>query len=183
MKLQRTRYNDANRDVILLYIESGGNDEEIILSDKQKELLDRWRFADEKINEQKYKRNQIADFIIGKYGGSRDTAFRDIVNAQYVFSSGYPLNKQHMIGARIEFLQKKINDCYLQKDAHAAAKLEKELRLYILHYPDTTPPHSPKNIILSFSKNVFVTKSDMTFEDAILQSDEIIKQLEDKDDF
>lgn len=183
MELQKTRFNDANREDILNYLLQGGDSSEIILSDKQNELLKRWRFADEKLSENKYRREQVAQFIMATYKVSRDTAYKDIVNAQYVFSSSYPLNKQHLIALRIEYLQKKITDAYLDKDGLVAAKLEKELREYIKMYNDYVAPRTPKKINYIFQQNILQTKEPLTAEEAFTEADEILKELEDKDDF
>lgn len=183
MDLPKKRYNEEGRDEIINFLAGGGEGSGIELSEKQKELLDRWRYADEKIRENKYKREQISNFIIARYHVSRDTAFKDIVNAEYVFSSSYPLNKQYLIGLRIELLQKKINECYLNNDAFVASKLEKELREYIKMYNDYVAPKSPKKIIYNFQQNIFETKQPMTADEAFEEADVILKELEDKDDF
>jgi hypothetical protein len=179
----RKRFNDTNRDVIFSYVEGGGAESGIELTAKQIEFLDRWKFADEKLREQKYKREQIAQFIIGKYGVSRDTAFKDIVNAEYVFSSSYPMNKRYMIGLRIEFLIKKINEAYLDNDRMGAALLERVLEKYIEKYPDYLPPRTPKQIVLNIQQNVFNINNSMTAEQAFEGSDEIIKLLKDGQDY
>lgn len=183
MELAKTRFSDTNRDDIVRYLEAGGNNntEGLILSDKQMELYHRWQFAAEKIREQKYKREQIAQFIIGAYGVSRDTAYRDIVNAEYVFAASYPLNKQFLIQNRIEFLQKKINDAFIDKDYASAAKLEKELREYIDMYPESKPIRAPKTINFIIQNNLIVTQ--LTADQAFAEAEVVIKELEGKDEF
>jgi hypothetical protein len=183
--LEKTRHSEANRDPIIRYLEAGGegNEEGLILTDKQRVLLDRWNFAAEKIREQKYRREQIANFIIGVYKISRDTAYRDIVNAEHVFACSYPINKKFLIQLRIEILQKRINDAYIDGDRFNAVKMEKELREYIKMYPETALAQSPKTIVFNLQQNVFQTKEDITHEEAFQEADAILKQLEDFDDF
>lgn len=181
-KTSLERLASDNRDTILRYLENGGDDDVIVLSDLQKKLLDRWRFADEKIREKKYKRETIANFIMAKYQVTRDTAFRDMVSAEYVFSSSAPLNKKYWVGMRIEYLQGKINECYLLKDRMSAAQLEKVMQKYLEMYPDYSAPKSPKNIIFNFNG---VKKSDesLTVDAAFEVVDDIIKKLENNDDY
>lgn len=180
-----------NRDDILHYLEAGGeeNSDGITLTEKQLELIDRWRFADEKIRERKYKREQIAQFLIARSAEigkkiSRDTAYRDIVNAEYVFCSSFPLNKKYLIHQRIEFLQMKINDCYINNDYLNAALLEKVLQKYIDSYPETQPMRSPKTIIFNVQNNnntLMVTN--MTEQEAMNGIDQFIDKMEKQDDW
>jgi hypothetical protein len=110
---QLKRYSDENREAIERYLEAGGGDSEIVLSDLQIKLLERWRAVDEMLRSRKFKRRGvIANKIIAMFKVSRDTAYRDIVNAEYVFSSTAPLNKKYLIGQRIEFLQTVIEQIY-----------------------------------------------------------------------
>src|SRR5690348_5938119 len=83
------RYESSHIEVIQLYLASGGIGVE--LSEFQKTLLDRLRFADEMIrqNHGRYKRNEIANKIMMQFDINRDTAYKDIVNAQHVFASSY----------------------------------------------------------------------------------------------
>lgn len=182
MELQKKRYNDFNRDDILHYLEAGGdgNDEGIVLSEKQIDLYNRWQFAAEKIRERKYKREQIALFIQGAFKVSRDTAMRDIVNAEYVFAASAPLNKQFLIQNRIEFLQIKINECYISKDYFNAAQLEKVLQKYIDSYPETTPVRSPKIINYIFQQNN-MNVTTMTADEAFQQADQVLKDMDSND--
>lgn len=181
MALPKLRYNDANREDILRFLQAGGDSSQVQLTDKQNELIERWRFADEKIRENRYKRNELANFITGKFGVSRDTAMRDIVNAEYVFSSSAPLNKRFLIGQRIEFLQKKINEAYIDGDRWSAGILEKQLCKYIEIYPDFLPPRSPKTIIYKFQQTNIVNS--LTVEQAADQAESVLKRLEENEDY
>ncbi len=177
--LQKTRFSDNNRDEIIHWLEAGGesNEEGLILTEKQIQLLARWRFVDEKFRENKYKTEQIALFVMGKYEVSRDTAYRDIVNAQYVLSSTCPLSKRYLIQQRIEFLILKIKDAYVDQDRFNAANLEKQLREYIKMYPEVSPVRTPKTIIYNIQNNLLVTT--ITPEQALIDADEVIKKMEE----
>ncbi len=188
MDLQKTRFNDANREDIKLYLAEGGKSSGIPLTPLQEKLLERWRYADERIRENKYSREQVAKFIMGKFEVCRDTAYRDIVNAEDAFVSSYPLNKKSLSQNRIEFLINKINQHYIKGEGLIAAMQEKTLQKYIEKYPDATIPHSPKTIIYKIEKivqqNVIVNNETIAEEadEAFTASEEILKRLEGTDD-
>ena len=183
MALPAKRFNDETIDSLTRYLQAGGEDSGIMLSDKQLVLLDRIRFADEKIRENKYKREDIANFIKSKYGICRDTAFKDIVIAEAVFSSSYPLNKKNEIQLRVEYLKKKINDAYIDKDVFNAVGLEKQLREYLKMYPDYAPPRSPKNITYIINGDIHQTQNNLTVLQAADDAEALIKKLEENDDY
>lgn len=178
MELPKERYSDYNRDDIVRYFEAGGegNEEGLMLSPKQKHLVERWDFAASKIREQRYKRYDIVQMIMNAYHVSRDTAMRDMVNAEYVFAASYPFNKPFLIQNRIEFLQKKINDAYIDKDYQSAAMLEKVLQKYIEMYPQVEPLRRPQKVIMVLQQNIHITN--ITHEQAYQEADAVIKQLE-----
>src|SRR5205085_3059250 len=123
----KERSKSTHIDIIEAYMIAGG--EGISLSPHQEGILDRLRFADEKIRQGqgRFKRDEIAGMIRMKYGISRDTAYRDIVNAERVFSSSYPLNKQYEIGCQIEEFKKLIRLASSESDWKAVAMLGKVL--------------------------------------------------------
>jgi len=184
MELQTKRFNDETIETLTRFIQSGGDSSGIELLDSHKKILDRIRFADEKIRESngKYKREDIAGFIRGKFEVCRDTAYKDIVMAEAIFSSSYPLNKKYEIQARIELLKKKIWDCYIAKDFFNAAQLEKVLYNYYKIYPDEVPKRSPKNIYYIIqNNNVHVTN--LTLEQAAQEAEFLAIELEKKEDY
>jgi hypothetical protein len=182
MELQKKqRFSDTNREDLLTYLEQGGPESGIELTPKQAELLDRYKYADQLIRSGKYKRDTVANMIIAKCEVSRDTAYKDIINAEYLFSSSYPLNKRYLIGLRIELLQKQIRRAFVIKDYMAAAQLEKVLQKYIADYPDFLPPRAPKQIVLNIQNNILNT--DMTAEQAFTMAADIAKRLEGNDDY
>jgi hypothetical protein len=142
--------NLDSRELIKEYLMAGGVGVE--LSDKNKEVLERWEFADEKIREHtgKLSRSEIANLIKNKFNCSIATAKADMVAAEYVFSSSNPLNKSHRISLRIEFLEKQIRLAAAANDYKAVGMMEKTLAKYIEMYPEITPVEVPKNLIFSF---------------------------------
>lgn len=158
---QNNRFRDEHVDAIREHIISGG---EASLSPLQQRLLERWRFADEQIRDGKLKRSDIAKLIIDKFQVSRDTAFRDLVNAENVFSSSFPMNKKYQIGLLIEEYTQHIKVAALGKDWKAVAALGKTVAEFWKAYPDTVPAESPKTFIFNIV-NSAVEKEVLT-EDA-----------------
>ena len=183
MELAPKRYNNDTIEALLGYLQNGGDSSGIELSDKHKDIMQRLRYADEKLRENRYNREDVANFIKGKFRVCRDTAFKDIVMAEKVFSSTYPLNKKYEIGARIEFLKKKINDAFIDKDVMSAATLEKVLQKYYDLYPDYVEPRSPKNITFVINGDIHTTNNNLTLNQVIEEADNLIELLEKKDDY
>lgn len=186
--MERLRYNEENRSVILAYIEGGGEESGVLLSDLQQKMLERWRMADEKIRQNKYRREQVARFLMGHFGVSRDTAFRDIVNAEHVFSSSMPLNKLYLYTQRIELLITEINKAYLDNDRDNAARLEKVLQKYIETYPDIKKVRSVKKIVYNIiqkNQTVVMNGNNQPQSTAELKTLglQIAEELEGKDDY
>ena len=182
--------NEDNLEAILQYLEAGG--EGVVLTPKQTDLLERWTYTDEMIrrNVGKKKREEIANLVMSRWGVSRTTAYSYIVSAERVFSSSTPLNKAYFIQNRIEFLERTIRECAQMGDHKAAAMYEKSLVKYVEIYPDYKPARSPKNIIYNMVQNnitnnnqVNVITPDMSIEDALSEADDIIKQIEENDDY
>lgn len=180
MGLPAKRFNEETIDALTLFLELGGEAE---LSDKHKEILERIRYADEILRQQRHKREEVATFIKNKFGISRDTAYRDIVIAEKVFSSSTPLNKKYEVQLRIELLKKQINNCYTDKDVFNAAQLEKVLQKYYDMYPDYKEPRSPKNITFVINGGIHQTNNNLTLAQAEAKTDDLIKLLEEKDDY
>lgn len=171
----------SNREVIEQYLvaEEGTVD----LTEKQKELLDRWTFADEKIRENngKLKREGIANLIINRFGVNRSTAYQDMVNAEHIFSTSAPLNKRYRVALRIEFLENQIRLAATDNDHFSVAQLEKVLQKYYEQYPDLTPRETPKAPHFHINGNAVVDSIISTGEaDAIL--DKQLEKLELIDD-
>lgn len=170
---------DNNREVIKDYIIAAGIG--IELTDKQKELLERWEYADEKIREHmgRLNRTEIANLIKKKFAVSFCTAKSDMVNAEYVLSSSNPLNKAHRIQLRIEYLEKQSKRAADAKDFQAVAMIEKSIAKYVELYPETTPTVSPKNLIFAFDVEK-VTELLMPSNEAELIVDGAIKKKQEE---
>lgn len=144
--------NNSNREVILTYLEAGG--EGIDLTGLQEELLERWSRADELIkrNIGKKKREEIANLLISIYKYHRSTAYKDIVDAEYVFACSKPFNKKYLIGIRIEHCMKRIREAQMAGDSKLEAAYETILQKYIEMYPDDILNPSPKTFIFNIDK-------------------------------
>lgn len=162
---------DTNRETIELFLVSEPGT--IELSDKQKELLQRWEFADEQIRKNEMKRETIAQLITMKFKISRASAYQDIVNAESIFASSTPLNKKYRIGLRIEYLERKIEELYDAGESLVAAMLEKSLSNYYKLYPEIAPVKSPKTIVFNIQNNTLPTPA-MTVEEALREAGKII---------
>ncbi|MEP7319712.1 MAG: hypothetical protein ABI921_13250, partial [Panacibacter sp.] len=174
------RFKSSNVDIIEAYVNAGG--EGIVLTDLQEKMLDRFRYADEKIRQGhgRFKRDEIAGMIKVTFGVSRDTAYKDIVNTERIFSSSFPLNKRYEIGNRIEFLKEQIRFAAAGNDWKAVGMMEKVLELYYRQYPDIIKVDTKKNIIMNVVQQFFDTPeaTAMALEEAI----QIAEIIEDEPD-
>jgi hypothetical protein len=189
--------NEENRDAILKYLETGG--EGALLTSKQEELLERYVYTDELIrrNVGKKKREEIANMITTRWNVSRTTAYTYMVATEHVFSSSTPLNKAYFIQNRMEFLERVIRECAAMGDHKAAAMYEKSLVKYVEIFPEYKAARSPKNIIYNMVQNNVTNNvtnnnqlnvgapqdGELLLDDALRQADDIIKQIEENDDY
>ena len=168
-------------DVLEAYVASGG--EGIELSEFQKQLLDRLRYADEKIRQSqgRFKRDQIAGMIKTTYNVSRDTAYKYIVEAERIFSSSFPLNKQYEIGARIELLKEKSRAAAAEGNWPAFAMIERVLADYYKQYPDVRKVDVKKTLIMNVVQQFFDSpeQTAMSLDEAIQQAEVIENEDED----
>lgn len=149
--LLKTNKADENWEVIEQYIIAGG--EGVPLTDLQRSMYERWVFIDEKLRQNRFRRYEICNAVKLHFGVSIDTAKRDMVGAEMVFSSTFPLNKKYKTATRIEFLERQISRAAAENDYASVAKLEAILQKYIETYPDSTAPRSPKKIVMQFIQN------------------------------
>jgi hypothetical protein len=195
---------DSNREAIELFLVS--EEGSVQLTDKQREILQRWSYADELIRQQEIrKRETQAAMIMRKFSVSRQTAYQDIVNAEAVFASSTPLNKRYRIQVRIEFLECKIDELYgmMEPDPNdpeeedpferigrikqnkeyifEATQLEKVLQKYYDIYPDIRPARSPKTIVFNIQNSVLPT-APMSKEEALEKAKNKIINLKARDD-
>lgn len=149
--LLKTNKADENWEVIEQYIIAGG--EGVQLTDLQSRMYERWVFIDERLRQGRERRFQIWNAVKLRFNVSLETARRDMVGAEMVFSSTTPLNKKYKTAVRIEFLERQINLAAAANDFTSVSKLEAILQKYIEMYPDSTAPRSPKQIIMQFVQN------------------------------
>lgn len=173
--LLRTNKADENWEVIEQYLIAGG--EGVELTDLQQRMYDRFEFIDEMLKKAKFRRYEIVNMVSVKFGVSKDTARRDIVGAEMVYSSTFPLNKKYMIGIRINFLERQINLAAAANDFKSVEGLEKTLAKYLEMYPDSTTPRSPKKIIMNFNQTVFNEQVLENTEEAMVIVDDELKKL------
>lgn len=167
---------DNNREAIQAYLVAGGQGE---LTDKQKELLLRWEFADEMIrtNMGKLSRSDIANLIVSRFKVSLATAKADMVSAEEVMSSSSPMNKKHRMQLRVEFLEKQSRLAAAANDHKAVAMIEKSIAFYLDKYPDTTSPQVAKPVTFILMNGKDIVDDILSVEDAEFTIEEALKEL------
>lgn len=176
--LEKVEKIDSALERVGQYLISG--DEFAPITKKDKELLDRWVFADELIrsNVGKLTRGEIANMIAKRYCIALSTAKSYMTSAESLMGSSFPLNKKHRIQIRIEILEKQSHLAALEKDFIAVAQLEKSIAKYLEIYPDITPNQSPKTIIYNIDQRQ-VTEQIIATEEADFIIEERLKSLPD----
>jgi hypothetical protein len=172
---------ENNKEVIKQYLIAAG--EGIELTEKQKELLMRWEFADETIrtNMGKISRGEIANIIATRWDISQATAKSDMTCAEDVMSSSNPLNKKHRFALRVEFLEKQSRLAAAANNFDAVAKIEKSIAFYLDRYPDTIAARARPQIVYNIQQNILNNNSVPEEEaDQILEAE--IKRLEEDED-
>lgn len=171
----------ANREAIEQYLIA--EDDTVELNEEQKRLYERWREVDELIREGGKKRGDIANYIKEKYGVSRTTAFKDIVNAEYVFSSAAPLNKKYRVGIQIEAFEGYIKDAAKEGDWKDVASLGKVLATFYDIYPDQQAlSNTPRTVIMQVLQQNIVHNTGLpSIEEAMsIVDSELINILDDE---
>jgi hypothetical protein len=192
----RLRHDSDNRDTILAYVETGGDDSLVVLNETQKTMLKRCRAADELIRMGGVfdLRENVAKRIMFEFGVSRDTAYKDIVSAEHVFYSSAPMNKKYFIHRKIESLQREINEikktffdtdgkyCFDEDKHNIVAKYEMIIQKYMAEFPEVVPPRSPKNINYIINGNLMVNNTINVLQ-ANVNFDNVLKRLEQNEDY
>lgn len=166
---------DNNREAIQSFLVAGGEGYE--LSEKQKELLARWEFADEmiRVNMGKLTRAEIANLVVSRFKVSVCTAKSDMVSAEEVFSSSSPLNKKHRMQMRVEYLEKQSRLAAAEKDFAAVAAIEKNIAFYLDKYPDLTVPQAAQPVTFILMNGKDIIDDILTYEDAEFTLEEALK--------
>src|SRR4051812_35695044 len=97
---------------------------EIPLSSKQKDLLDRWNMVIELRTCENLKTKDIIQRLLEHYPIERATAFNDISYAEALFGYNITINKRYRIAARIEFVEEYIDILRAAGEHKAAAAQE-----------------------------------------------------------
>lgn len=172
---------DTNRDIILSYLESGG---EVPLTEFQRELLERWERADELIkrNIGKKNREEIANMLRSIYKYHRATAYRDMMDAEFVFASSKPWNKKYLIGIRMEYCMKRIKDAQDIGDAKSEAAFEQLLQKYIEMYPDDIVDPGSQTVIFNIDNRTIQGQALQTEEATAIIEEALLKLPDGKKD-
>lgn len=166
----------SNFDVIREY--TAQEEKTIILTDLQKQLLQRWNFYITK-KLMGDKTSAIVKEMMVKFELERATVYKDMQQAEALMGESISINKRFRIGMRIELLEEKLKELYQPDDAipedlenpdepclnitsasyidklNVAAKLEATLQKYYDLYPDIKPSRSPKKIIYKISSKTY----------------------------
>lgn len=194
---KRLRFDTEDRDRILLFVENDADELLVPLNDNQKRRLERWRFADELLrqNGEYVLRENVVLRIMDKFSVSRDTAYKDVVNAEYVFYSSSPMNKLFFIQRKIDALNKRIYDieksmydengiyCFDQDKHDVINKIEATIQKYIKDLPELIEQRSPKNIVYKIVQNNLTVNNVITPQEADDKYQAVLKRLQDNEDY
>lgn len=101
----------------------GGKD--IVLTDREQSLLDRWQYCNDLIRSNEYSRAEIMHQIIEKFAISRPTASSDIADTHFVFGSSIRYNKNYLIVLHIDQC-----DDFIRKNQNNEKKLDAVMRMF-----------------------------------------------------
>lgn len=156
-------------DNIISYIASDGA---IKLTHAENEIYQRIVFADEMLRQCTMPRMEIRNTIMQRFGVSRETANRDLVDAEFIFASTAPMNKRYKIGVRIEVTEQHIQKAKDAQDWAAVAKLEAVLAKYLEIYPDVKKAKRPQ--VLIFQMPAEVKEQTIDYNEALQIADDHI---------
>lgn len=167
----------STREQVLRYVRSEAG--EVTLTPTQQELMEKWRYVDELIKKGEIRtREKLALHIMDHFSVSRDTAFRYMANAEYVWSSSYPMNKRYEIALRIDFVKEKIDVLYEKKCYKEAVSLEKVLKDYLDAYPQLREKQRPTKTIFNIGT---LNMQVLAVSVAEQKADDIIKTYSEDD--
>ncbi len=146
-------------DSIIAYLASDGA---IKLTHTESEILTRITFADELIREGRYLRGEVRNLIMQRFGVSRETAQRDIADAEFIYASSVPLNKQYRIGVRIDKVEQFIREAQEKDDYELVAKFETILAKYLEMYPDVKQSKRPQVLVFNMPESITEETIDLT---------------------
>lgn len=142
---------NSNFDIIRQYVTS--EDNSIVLSKLQQQLFKRWNFYINLKLSGQFKSATIIKMMMKTFKVERTAVYNDMGNAEALFGYTATMNKRFRIGARINFIEEKIDEMYQLGDAETAAKLESTLQRYYADYPEVTQRQPPRIINFNITKN------------------------------
>lgn len=196
------KLENKNRDNFDVIREHVSGESDIQLNEIQQKQLNRWNYyINLKLQGQKSPGDIVKD-MMATFGVERSTCYNDMGLAEALFGYSASLNKRFRIGARIDFLEERINELWakdtyvfqegdgegdtvhlhieeIQARHDLAAKLENILQKYYDIYPEMKQQKSPRIINYNFTKNEYNVDNLPEVEEAvaILQ-----KELKDGDE-
>ncbi len=180
--------NRDSFDIIREYV--SGERTDIVLNQHQQKQLNRWNFYINLKLQGQLSTGDIVKKMMAEFGVERATCFNDMGYAEALFGYSASLNKRFRIGARIDFLEEKINELWnhdtyafaegegkgdaiqlhledIQARHELAAKLENTLQKYYDIYPEMKQQKSPRIINYNFTKNEYNVEELPEVEEAI----------------
>ncbi len=139
---------------------------EIPLSSKQRDLLDRWNMVIELRTCENLKTKDIIQRLLETYPIERSTAFNDISYAEALFGYNITINKRYRIAARIEFVEEYIDQLKECGEHKAAAAQEANLVKWYELYPDIKNAVQPRTLRFSYTSDKPIAEDLPNIEDA-----------------
>jgi hypothetical protein len=143
----------AQNEKILAYLTGEDN---VKLSKKEKEQLDRYSFAEAQLRRFK-NRNVVAKMMAARYGISLPQAYRDINNTKIVFGSSVVIDKDYYRAFLLDSIVETINMAVKDGDLRAKNAAEKNLIVLLGFDKDDSSPITPDML----QQNVLVITPDI----------------------
>ncbi len=160
--------SDSNFEAIREYV-CADDQSKLTLNETQKNLLRRWNYYISLRLAGELKTREIVARMMEEFNIERATVFNDMGNSEALFGYSSTIDKRFRIGARIDFLEEKINYMYSAEvlDFYTASRLEAVLQRYYDIYPDIKKSSVARTINFNFTKNEFNMDELPELQDAI----------------
>lgn len=169
----------SNQEVIIDFLtqEQGTVD----LNKTQKDLLNRWDYADNLLRTRKYKKTEISKMLCLKFSISIATARNDMAEAEYVFGSTRKFNKQYILLNHLDQIDDMIIEAQRRRDDDLVAKLMLIRTRALALLPDEMQKEMPPTkIVFNLTQNntneIFMPK-EITAEEARRHAAARLKEL------
>lgn len=143
----------ARNEKILQYLTG---DDDVDLSEGDKEHLDRISFAEAQLRRRK-NRNIVAKMMVHRFNISVPQAYRDINNAKIVFGSNVVVDKDYYKAFLIDSVMETISMAIKQGDLKAKNAAEKNLIVLMGFNKDDASPITPDML----QQNIFLITNDI----------------------